>query len=693
MSSPKDEFAHLRIPLEIIQSATNNFDEKNVKSTSGIGNRYTGQLLWSGELINIIARRLNKDLEDGEQMFWMEISMLSSLKHKNLVSLIGFSDENGEKIIITRHDTRGSLYNYLSDPMSLTWVRRLEICVGLAHALSYIHYDEQRDFSFQHLKIELQAIKSATNEFNDSHCIGRGGFGKVYKGELVLSKGKSVVALKRLNRAFGQGDPEFWKEIIMLSLYKHDNIVSLLGFCDDCGEKILIYEYASKKSLDLYLNDKDLTWVQRLEICIGAARGLAYLHNPGQTQQRVLHRDIKSSNILLDENWNARIADLGLSKFGPANQQYSFLVSNAVGTFGYWDPLYAETGFLTKESDVYSFGVVLFEMLCGRLCIRYNQDKPLTILVRECYKQKTINDIVYANIKDEINPHSLKAFTTVAYQCLKREADQRPFMTKVVKVLETALSLQNEDIFFDFLLESFSSYCGDGGVYVEGIEFRAIDEVKHEEIGKLKEVQQVLKSNFNMDLVQQLPSNFEEIFNTSRNYDELFWLGEVNEKKLLVLSAKAVLYKFSNVDLFTSKPLAESRFQEVIELLPQQVFHLNCTIKSQMLSPDTEYVCYLVFKLSEKCQGLHCPVEVRDILHKENNEAEFVYFITPSPLNINGITRVPKQREDGWMEIQVWKFNSTHEFKDDSLSMNMKFTSHEGTMSGLIVCGLEFRPL
>ncbi|GKC05312.1 kinase-like domain, phloem protein 2-like protein [Tanacetum coccineum] len=253
---------------------------------------------------------------------------------------------------------------------------------------------------------------------------------------------------------------------------------------------------------------------------------------------------------------------------------------------------------------------------------------------------------------------------------------------------------QNEDIVFDFLLESFSSYyCGDGGVYVEGIEFRAIDEVKHEEIGKLKEVQKVLKSNFDFDRVQQLPTNFEEIFKVCRNYDELFWLGEVNEKKLLVLSAKAVLYKFSDVDLFTSKSLAESRFQEVIELLPQQVFHLNCTIRSQMLSQDTEYVCYLVFKLSEKCQGLHCPVKVRDVLHKENNEAEFVYFITPSALNINGMTRVPKHREDGWMEIQVWKFNSTHEFEDGSLSIEMKFTNHEGIMSGLIVCGLEFRPL
>ncbi|GJY00341.1 kinase-like domain, phloem protein 2-like protein [Tanacetum coccineum] len=226
---------------------------------------------------------------------------------------------------------------------------------------------------------------------------------------------------------------------------------------------------------------------------------------------------------------------------------------------------------------------------------------------------------------------------------------------------------QKEDVIFEFLLESFSSYyCGDAAVYVEGIEFRVIDKVKHEEIGKLKEVQQVLKSDFKV----------------SRNYDELFWLGEVDGKKLLVLSAKAkaALYKFSIVDTFTSKPPAQSRFKEVIELLPQQVFHIKCTMKSQLLSPDTEYVCYLLFKLSENCQGMHCPVKVRDILHQEKREAEFLYFITPEPLNIHDITRVPKQREDGWMEIQLWKFNSAHEFKDDSLSMNMRFTSLEGTM-------------
>jgi serine/threonine protein kinase len=291
---------------------------------------------------------------------------------------------------------------------------------------------------FEHLKISLKAIKLATDNFSNEKCIGRGGFGEVYKGEIVHSMGKSVVALKRLNRRYGQGDPEFWKEIIMLSSYKHENIISLLGYCDDSGEKILIYEYASKRSLDLYLHKRKLTWVRRLNICIGAARGLMCLHNAIGAQQRVLHRDIKSSNILVDENWNAKISDFGLSKLGPANQQITFLVSNPAGTFGYVDPLYMETGLLSKESDVYSFGVVLFEVLCGRLC---NDDKypPLVELAQHSYERNTLKKIIYAKIKDEISSDSLKMFTMIAYQCLKRDSRDRPLMTQVVKALEAAL--------------------------------------------------------------------------------------------------------------------------------------------------------------------------------------------------------------------------------------------------------------
>lgn len=296
---------------------------------------------------------------------------------------------------------------------------------------------------FQHLKIPLEVILLATNNFGEDHRIGEGGFGKVYKAKLLLSNEHTTVALKRLDRIRGQGDTEFWKEVMTLSLYKHENIVSLLGYCDESGEKILAYEYASNGSLDSHLNNNNLTWSQRLKICIGAARGLTHLHSDVGTQQRVLHRDVKSSNILLDEKWNAKITDFGLSKFGPANRHYSHLYSNPVGTLGYCDPLYAETGLLTKESDVYSFGVVLFEVLCGRVCMpNIHERQSLLTLVRESYKQKKLNEIIYGNIKDEINPNSLKAFVSIAYPCLSLEREERPLMDMIVRTLNTALSYQ-----------------------------------------------------------------------------------------------------------------------------------------------------------------------------------------------------------------------------------------------------------
>ncbi|PWA65702.1 protein kinase-like domain-containing protein [Artemisia annua] len=253
-----------------------------------------------------------------------------------------------------------------------------------------------------------------------------------------------MVAFKRLDRKFDQGDPEFWKEIMMLSLFKHENIVSLLGYCDDCDEKILVYEYLPRKSLDRYLKSSDLTWVLRLKICIGAARGLEFLHTPVGNQQRVLHRDIKSSNILLDESWNAKISDFGLSKFGPVYQKYTFLVSHPVGTIGYCDPLYAQSGLLTKESDVYSFGVVLCEVLCGRLCTEHNNDRDGSFveLARQSYRQSTVDQIVYENIRGDIDPDSLKTFMRIVYQCLELDREQRPLITKIVTELESALAYQ-----------------------------------------------------------------------------------------------------------------------------------------------------------------------------------------------------------------------------------------------------------
>ncbi|KAJ9537984.1 hypothetical protein OSB04_030717 [Centaurea solstitialis] len=297
---------------------------------------------------------------------------------------------------------------------------------------------------FQHLKIQLEEIKSATNNFADNNQIGRGGFGKVYKGIISHSKGRSMAAIKRLDCRYGQGNTEFWREIMMLSRYTHENLISLLGFCDEDGEKILVYEHASHGSLNCHLSSHTLTWAQRLKICLATTRGLSYLHDPKGTQQRVLHRDIKSSNILLDENWNAKISDFGLSKIGPANQQHTVLVSNVVGTLGYLDPLYMEMGWLTKESDVYSLGVVLFEVLCGRLCFEYNDGRVevLTRIWKQSYKQKKIHEVIHQDLLQQMDSVSLERFSDVAYQCLRTSREKRPTMTLVMEKLEIALKCQ-----------------------------------------------------------------------------------------------------------------------------------------------------------------------------------------------------------------------------------------------------------
>ncbi|KAM0025306.1 putative protein kinase RLK-Pelle-CrRLK1L-1 family [Helianthus debilis subsp. tardiflorus] len=296
---------------------------------------------------------------------------------------------------------------------------------------------------FEHLKIQLEELRKATDNFG-SKVIGAGGFGKVYKGEVLHSKGRSMVAIKRLNREFGQGDPEFLKEIMMLSRYAHKNLISLLGYCDEDGEKILVYEHASNGSLDRHLSSTALSWTQRLRICFDVARGIAYLHDHKGTQQRVLHRDIKSANILLDDKWNAKLSDMGLSKIGPANQQYTALFTNVVGTPGYCDPQYMHTYTLTKESDIYSFGVVLFEILCGRLCFKYTNGQ-LEILVpmwKQCYEQKKLDHIIFKDLMPPLAPYSLETFSDIAFQCLHNSRERRPTVSLLVKKLEIALEFQ-----------------------------------------------------------------------------------------------------------------------------------------------------------------------------------------------------------------------------------------------------------
>eukprot|EP00850_Spirogloea_muscicola_P018211 SM000164S02273 [mRNA] locus=s164:226762:245483:+ [translate_table: standard] len=297
-------------------------------------------------------------------------------------------------------------------------------------------------------RFRLQELKNATNNFADNLLIGEGGFGKVYKG--VLPDGPEV-AIKRGVPNCVQGIKEFETEILLLSQLRHRHLVSLIGYCDERQEMLLVYDFMPNGTLRSHLYGKELdttkvlTWRQRLEICVGACSGLNYLHN-GATHS-VIHRDVKSTNILLDEHFVAKVSDFGLSRLGP-DLDKSHVSTTVKGSIGYLDPEYFRKLQLTTKSDVYSFGVVLLEVLCGRSPIDSEIASDELILVEWALHhlgEGTLYKVIDPNMQGQYEWASVEKVGELAGKCVRHDSSKRPAMGDVLTTLEIALSMLPPD--------------------------------------------------------------------------------------------------------------------------------------------------------------------------------------------------------------------------------------------------------
>ncbi|KAL1222811.1 putative proline-rich receptor-like protein kinase PERK11 [Cardamine amara subsp. amara] len=285
-----------------------------------------------------------------------------------------------------------------------------------------------------------EELSHITEGFCKSFVIGEGGFGCVYKG--ILSEGKPI-AIKQLKSISAEGYREFKAEVEIISRVHHRHLVSLVGYCISEQHRFLIYEFVPNNTLDYHLHGKDLPvleWTRRVKIAIGAAKGLAYLHE--DCHPKIIHRDIKSSNILLDDEFEAQVADFGLARLNDTAQ--SHISTRVMGTFGYLAPEYASSGKLTDRSDVFSFGVVLLELITGRKPVDTSQPLGEESLV-EWARPLLIEAIEKGDISEVVDPRLEKRYVEsevfrmieTAASCVRHSALKRPRMVQVVRALDT----------------------------------------------------------------------------------------------------------------------------------------------------------------------------------------------------------------------------------------------------------------
>ncbi|XP_030954617.1 serine/threonine-protein kinase PBL35-like [Quercus robur] len=298
----------------------------------------------------------------------------------------------------------------------------------------------------QLLQFSFQELKAATGNFRPDSILGEGGFGYVFKGWIEengtapAKPGSGItVAVKSLKPDGLQGHREWVAEVDFLGQLHHPNLVKLIGYCIEDDQRLLVYEFMTRGSLEnhLFRRTIPLPWSNRIKIALGAAKGLAFLHNGPEP---VIYRDFKTSNILLDSEYNAKLSDFGLAKAGPRGDK-THVSTRVVGTYGYAAPEYVMTGHLTSKSDVYSFGVVLLEILTGRRSMdkkRPSGEQNLVTWARPYLadnKRKPPYQLVDPRLELNYSLRGVQKVSQLAYNCLSRDSKSRPTMDEVVKVL------------------------------------------------------------------------------------------------------------------------------------------------------------------------------------------------------------------------------------------------------------------
>ncbi|CAH1425300.1 unnamed protein product [Lactuca virosa] len=299
----------------------------------------------------------------------------------------------------------------------------------------------------------LAELKLITQSFSSSNFLGEGGFGPVHKGFIddKLRHGLKAqpVAVKLLDLEGLQGHREWLTEVTFLGELRHPHLVKLIGFCCEDEHRLLVYEYMPRGSLENQLFRRysvSLSWSIRMKIALGAAKGLAFLH---EAKKPVIYRDFKASNILLDSDYTAKLSDFGLAKDGPEGDE-THVSTRVMGTHGYAAPEYLMTGHLTAASDVYSFGVVLLELLTGRKSMdksRPNREQNLADWARPQLKcHRKLNRIIDPRLEGQYSEFGLEKAAELAYQCLSHRPKARPNMSTIVKTLEPLVDFNDVQI-------------------------------------------------------------------------------------------------------------------------------------------------------------------------------------------------------------------------------------------------------